>query len=108
MCIRDRLNILSGLYAQDSGTLKVNGMQVTFKGPRDAAQAGIGMVHQEQSLINAVSVAENILLGIEAQSLTAGWYRWSSLNTRAQEQLDKIGSKISSCLLYTSPSPRDR
>ena len=96
------LNILSGLYAQDSGTLKVNGRQVTFKGPRDAAQAGIGMVHQEQSLVNAVSVAENILLGIEAQSLIAGWYRWSSLNTRAQGQLDKIGSKISPTALVNT------
>lgn len=88
------LNILSGLYAPDSGTLKMNGEEVSFKGPRDSARAGIGMVHQEQSLVNAVSVAENIMLGAEDQSLTAGWYRWSSLNRRAQRQLDKIGSKI--------------
>ena len=88
------LKILSGVYQPDSGELLVRGRPTRFRGPRDAARAGIGMVHQEQSLIGSVTVAENILLGAEDRSVRAGVYRWSDLNRRAKAQLDKIGSQI--------------
>jgi ribose transport system ATP-binding protein len=88
------LKILSGVYQPDSGELQVRGKATRFRGPRDAARAGIGMVHQEQSLIGSVTVAENILLGFEGPSVRGGVYRWSDLNRRAQGQLDKIGSGI--------------
>jgi ribose transport system ATP-binding protein len=88
------LKILSGVYQPDGGELLVRGKATRFRGPRDAARAGIGMVHQEQSLIGSVTVAENILLGFEGPSVRGGVYRWSDLNRRAQAQLDKIGSAI--------------
>jgi ribose transport system ATP-binding protein len=88
------LKILSGVYQPDGGSLLVRGKPTRFRGPREAARAGIGMVHQEQSLIGSVTVAENILLGAEGRSVRAGVYRWSDLNRRAQAQLDKIGSTI--------------
>jgi ribose transport system ATP-binding protein len=88
------LKILSGVYQPDGGELLVRGRPTRFRGPRDAARAGIGMVHQEQSLIGSVTVAENILLGYEGPSIRGGVYRWSDLNRRAQAQLDKIGSAI--------------
>ena len=89
------LKILSGVYQQDEGELLVRGEPARFRGPRDAARAGIGIVHQEQSLVGSVSVAENLLLGAEGRSVRAGIYRWSDLNARAREQLAKIGSAIS-------------
>jgi ribose transport system ATP-binding protein len=89
------LKILSGVYQQDEGVLLMRGEPVRFRGPRDAARAGIGIVHQEQSLIGSVSVAENLLLGVEGRSVRGGIYRWSELNARAERQLAKIGSKIS-------------
>jgi ribose transport system ATP-binding protein len=89
------LKILSGVYQQDGGELLVRGEPARFRGPREAARAGIGIVHQEQSLVGSVSVAENLLLGAEGRSVRGGFYRWSDLNARAREQLAKIGSKIS-------------
>jgi ribose transport system ATP-binding protein len=89
------LKILSGVYQQDEGELLVRGRAARFRGPRDAARAGIGIVHQEQSLVGSVSVAENLLLGAEGRSVRGGIYRWSDLNARAREQLAKIGSSIS-------------
>jgi ribose transport system ATP-binding protein len=89
------LKILSGVYEQDEGELLVRGEPARFRGPREAARAGIGIVHQEQSLVGSVSVAENLLLGAEGRSVRGGFYRWSDLNARAREQLAKIGSKIS-------------
>lgn len=88
------LKILSGVYQPDSGEIVVRGKVRRLLSPRHAADVGIGMVHQEQSLIGTVSVAENILLGAEGRSVRAGVYNWKDLNRRAQQNLTKIGSLI--------------
>ena len=59
------MNVLAGLYRQDSGTIKVNGRPVTFSSPRDAIKAGIGMVHQHFMLVPSQTVTENVLLGLD-------------------------------------------
>jgi len=89
------LKILSGIYQPDSGEVLRNGVKTVFRGPQDSAKAGIGMVHQEQSLVTSVSVAENILLGSETDAVRAGFFNWRKLNAKAQKQLDKIQSPIS-------------
>jgi ribose transport system ATP-binding protein len=89
------LKILSGIYQPDSGEIRRNGETTVFRGPKESAKAGIGMVHQEQSLVTSVSVAENILLGSETDAVTGGFYNWRKLNAKAQKQLDKIQSPIS-------------
>ena len=57
------MTVLSGLYHPDAGELFIHGKPVTFKSPRDAIKAGIGMVHQHFKLVEAFTVAENIVLG---------------------------------------------
>ena len=57
------MNILSGLYRPDAGTISVWGESLTFKSPRDALARGIGMVHQHFELVNTLTVWENIVLG---------------------------------------------
>lgn len=59
------MNVLAGLYKQEAGIILVNGKQVDFSSPRDAIQAGIGMVHQHFMLVPSQTVTENILLGLE-------------------------------------------
>lgn len=59
------MNILAGLYRQDSGTILVNGQPVKFTSPKDAIRSGIGMVHQHFMLVPSQTVTENILLGLE-------------------------------------------
>ena len=54
--------ILMGIYSPDSGELRVNGEPVAFGNPRDAKTCGITMIHQELSLMENMSVMENILL----------------------------------------------
>jgi simple sugar transport system ATP-binding protein len=62
------MNILYGLYRPDGGEIRLNGKPVSFSSARDAIQAGIGMVHQHFMLIPVMTVAENIVLGIEPHS----------------------------------------
>ncbi len=59
------MNILYGLYRPDAGELLLNGKRVEFSSARDAIGAGIGMVHQHFMLIPVMTVAENIVLGVE-------------------------------------------
>jgi simple sugar transport system ATP-binding protein len=58
------MNVLAGLYRQESGTILVNGQPVHFSSPNDAIRAGIGMVHQQFMLVPTQTVTENILLGL--------------------------------------------
>jgi general nucleoside transport system ATP-binding protein len=59
------MNILCGLYRPDAGRILLQGKPVEFASARDAIQVGIGMVHQHFMLIPVMTVAENIVLGVE-------------------------------------------
>lgn len=59
------MNMLAGLLEPTSGQILVNGQKVTLDSPSKAAQLGIGMVHQHFMLVEAFTVAENIMLGQE-------------------------------------------
>jgi general nucleoside transport system ATP-binding protein len=61
------MNILYGLYHPDEGRIVVRGKEVSFAGPNDAIAAGIGMVHQHFMLIPVMTVAENMMLGVESR-----------------------------------------
>ena len=58
------MNVLYGLYAQDEGEIFIRGEQVTIEEPNDAIDHGIGMVHQNFMLVDTMTVAENIILGL--------------------------------------------
>lgn len=59
------MNMLSGIYFPDDGSITINGKEAVIKSPRDAFALGIGMVHQHFKLIDVFSAAENIVLGLE-------------------------------------------
>ncbi len=59
------MNILYGLYKPDAGQILLDGKPSVFGSAREAIQAGIGMVHQHFMLIPVMTVAENIVLGVE-------------------------------------------
>ncbi|MCE1253929.1 MAG: ABC transporter ATP-binding protein, partial [Anaerolineae bacterium] len=59
------MNILAGLYSPDAGTITVANKQVVFHSPRQAIEAGIGMIHQHFMLVPSQTVTENILLGLD-------------------------------------------
>ena len=59
------MNMLAGLLEPTSGEIAVNGQVVNLDSPSKAAGLGIGMVHQHFMLVEAFTVAENIILGSE-------------------------------------------
>lgn len=88
------LKALVGLVRPDDGEIWVRGEKVRLRSVVDAADHGIGMVFQEQSLVPNLTAAENIVLGSEGPGVRRGIYRWNTMRRLAQEQLDKIGSHI--------------
>jgi len=59
------MNLLYGLYQPDEGRILLDGQEVSFTGPGEAMDAGIGMVHQHFMLVPVFTVAENMVLGNE-------------------------------------------
>jgi simple sugar transport system ATP-binding protein len=57
------MKVLLGLVRRDAGTVLVRGEEVALDSPQEAAELGIGMVHQHFSLINGLTVWENVALG---------------------------------------------
>jgi simple sugar transport system ATP-binding protein len=60
------MNVLYGLYQPDEGEILIDDKPVSFGGPGDAIDAGIGMVHQHFMLVPVFTVTENVMLGVES------------------------------------------
>lgn len=58
------MNMLAGLYYPDAGQIFVDGREVSIRSPKDAYDLGIGMIHQHFKLVDVLSAAENIILGM--------------------------------------------
>ena len=85
------MNILAGLYRPDEGEIFIDGKPVEIRSPRDAAARGVGMVHQNFMLVDTMTVAENIVLGMAGLPLvpdTAG------IKRSVLELADKYGLRV--------------
>ena len=83
------MKIISGGYVPDEGTIGFAGLARTFRGPRDAQRAGIGMIHQEFNLLAERTVAENVYLGHEP--VRHGLVDRRTMLDRTRELLASIG-----------------
>jgi len=84
-------NILTGLYRADEGVVEVAGHRCEFSSPRDALNAGIGMVHQHFRLVPTFTVAENVVLG---ESDGALFMNHDRVATRVQELSDRYALAV--------------
>src|ERR671931_488396 len=77
------MNVIAGSLRPDQGTMEINGQPYTPSNPLDARTHGIALIHQELSLCPHLSVAENILMGIEPSQM--GWLDRDKLFARTNE-----------------------
>lgn len=59
------MNMISGIYHPDQGSICINGEPAVIASPRDAFHYGIGMIHQHFKLVDLFTATENIALGLE-------------------------------------------
>ena len=93
------------------GDILINGEKVDFKTPFEALAAGIGMVHQEFSLIPGFTATENILLNREPQKHSVvsevfgsrlNTLNYKEMNTRSAAAIDKMGVQIDADMVINS------
>lgn len=63
------MNMLSGIYHPDSGSISVGGKEVNINSPVDSTALGIGMIHQHFKLVDVFSASDNIVLGTKENKL---------------------------------------
>ena len=86
------MKILGGVYAPDTGEVRLRGRPVRFRSPREAALGGVAIIHQELSLIPSMSVADNIYLGRERTR--RGWMRFGHQNEASVRVLSRLGLDV--------------
>lgn len=83
------MNILSGIYYADEGTISIDGELASITNPNEAIRLGIGMIHQHFKLVEVFSAMDNILLG------TKGKYsRRAAQKEKILEMSNKFGLEI--------------
>ncbi|MFW6115887.1 MAG: ABC transporter ATP-binding protein [Chloroflexota bacterium] len=85
------MNVLNGLYRPDDGAIYVKGQRARIESPRDAYDLGIGMVHQNFMLVETMTVAENVVLGLQGLSFQPDLRR---VKGRLRELGDQYGLKV--------------
>ena len=87
------MKILCGVYVRSEGTVVVDDAPVNFHNPRAAQDAGIGTIHQELSLMNDLTAAQNIFIGREPRK-SFGRLDEALLNKQATEIFEKMNLQL--------------
>ncbi|HEY0420694.1 MAG TPA: sugar ABC transporter ATP-binding protein [Acetobacteraceae bacterium] len=87
------MKIIAGVHTEYDGTMRIDGRPVHFRSTRGALAAGIGMVHQELSIVPELSVAENVLLGMQPTN-RLGLVDWRAMRRIAGEELRALGIDV--------------
>lgn len=82
------MKVLSGAHAPDEGSMALDGAPYAPADPLAARRAGVAMIYQELSLVPHLSVAENVLLGMEP--VRGGRLDWPAMRARASQALAEL------------------
>ncbi|MBS5884193.1 sugar ABC transporter ATP-binding protein [Clostridium tertium] len=96
------MKILSGVYQKDEGKVFIDGVEAHIKGIKSAEEYGVTIIHQEMSVLNNLTVAENIFLGNEKFHKFTGKINKKELVERSKLFLDQIGANINPNTLVSS------
>jgi ribose transport system ATP-binding protein len=82
------LNVIAGAIAPDAGSMQVNGTAYAPSSPHAAREAGVALIHQELSLCPHLTVAENVLMGLEPAH--GGWLDRGAMRREAARLLESF------------------
>ncbi|MFH0070894.1 ABC transporter ATP-binding protein [Peribacillus sp. NPDC056705] len=97
------MRILYGMEQPTSGTIRINGKEVSFASPLDAIRGGIGMVHQHFMLFPSFTIAENIVIGNEPGT-GAAFNRREAIKT-VEGLCAQYGMKVDPNAVVSSSAP---
>lgn len=82
------MNMLSGIYQPDSGSIYAEGEEILIRSPHDAYKYGIGMIHQHYHLVDVFTAAQNIILGLDEKMDIA------AVNDKVKDICDRYGFQV--------------
>ena len=88
------MKVIDGIYQPEEGSVSIGGETVALQSPQDAKRRGIAMIHQELSLVEDLSVAENLFLG-ELPRKSLGRVDWKKLYADSRRLLDRLNCQFS-------------
>jgi ABC-type sugar transport system ATPase subunit len=97
------MKVLSGVYPMDEGTILLNGKEVKIESPSKSKELGVSTIYQELSLVEDLTLAENIFLG-DYLNPRGGFIKWKMLNDRAKEIFSLLGLSLSPSLTVSEVS----
>ncbi|MGN0468075.1 MAG: sugar ABC transporter ATP-binding protein [Acutalibacteraceae bacterium] len=86
------MKILSGVHKPTEGTITIAGKDFKYLTPKDSAENGISVIYQELSVINELSIAENLFVG-KLPTDKFGLVDYNEMYSRAEELMKKVGLK---------------
>ncbi len=95
------MKIIAGVHSSYEGEMRLDGKVVRLRSARDARDAGIGMVHQELSIVPELSVAENVMLGTQPLN-RAGLVDWRRMRREASTHLQRLGIDVDAAAAISS------
>ena len=89
------MNMLTGIYYPDEGDKFINDEKVVIRSPKDAFDYGIGMIHQHFKLVDVLTAAENIILGLE------GKLNLKAASEKIRQICEAYGFEVDTDISYT-------
>ena len=84
------MNMISGIYYPDEGSICIGGREAQISSPKDAFRYRIGMIHQHFKLVDVFTAAENIVLGVPE----TGRFSMDAVNRRGKEITERYGFRL--------------
>jgi len=88
------LNILTGIYSPDEGEIEIDGELVSFANPQDAANQGISLVQQEQSIVPNLTGLENLFMGSYNDFTRFGGINKKKMKSEGVDFVNQLGMSI--------------
>jgi ribose transport system ATP-binding protein len=88
------IKIFGGVYQADSGTVELDGQEVSFSSTHQSQASKISVIYQEFNLVPDLTVAENIFIGREPRIAGGLFVHWSRINEEAAALLERLDMDI--------------
>ncbi|MDD3628143.1 MAG: sugar ABC transporter ATP-binding protein [bacterium] len=85
------IKILSGIYKPEEGEIKIDNNPVSFDKPADSLNSGMSTIYQELSVIDDLTIAQDLFFGEEDKFSRGGFINFRKMNQQAKKVLDSLG-----------------
>ena len=102
------VRLIAGDHGPDSGEIRLDGEVLHLAHPREAFRRGIACVHQTPAFVLALSVTENLFLGLPFDQRRGGMIDWAAEHRAAEDALSRVGLSLDPHMRLADLAPHER